>query len=96
MAIIMNNIAHVIANLSDKKVKGSTYGSPYFAPINPVLQSRTNSAGKKNNENLLSTVALKDCEIDVINKSSIVCNKHEKPSYILLLCCTAVARACSH
>jgi hypothetical protein len=28
-----------------KKTKGSAYGSMYLAPINPVLQSKTNMTG---------------------------------------------------
>jgi len=44
-AAITNKISAAIKTRTDKKMNGSAYGNPYFAPIKPVLHKSTKSTG---------------------------------------------------
>ena len=46
-AAIANNNNAAIKTRTDKKMKGSAYGNPYFAPTKPVLHKTTKSIGAK-------------------------------------------------
>ncbi len=42
---ITNKIAAAISTRKARKMNGSAYGRPYFAPTKPVLHSKTKSSG---------------------------------------------------
>jgi hypothetical protein len=46
-AAIANNSSAAIKTRTAKKIKGSAYGNPYFAPTKPVLHKITKRIGAK-------------------------------------------------